>query len=346
MSDTKPIQAAVIGLGRAGWDIHVKRMRGRPEFRVAAVVDFEEGRRQEAAKEFGCATFSDYQSLLQSADAELVVVATTSATHADVSIAALRSGRHVIVEKPMATSVADAERMIEAAKAAGRKLFVHQNYRYNPDSRHLLEVVRSGQPIGRVFEVRIRVLHFARRNDWQTLKKYGGGVINNTGPHFVDMALQLLGSPVKDVWSDLQLINNAGDTEDHVKLLLRGENGRVVDLEIGSSCAFPEPRWTLLGSDGTLVSDGQTSKIKRFDRSKIEPLEVIETPPEGRRYGNDDKLPWEEMEVPSVGKDAGDFYDNVAGVLRRGAKQDITPESVLEVMKVIERAKRGTRFEQ
>jgi hypothetical protein len=55
-------------------------------------------------------------------------------------------------------------------------------------------------------------------------------------------------------------------------------------------------------------------------------------------------LPWEENEVPSVGKAGGDFYDNVYDVLRGTGKQDITPESVLEVMKVIERAKRGTRF--
>lgn len=344
MQNGKPIKAAIVGLGRAGWDIHVRRMRGHQEFQITAVADFEETRRNEAKTEFGCATFTDYKSLLKSADAEMVVVASQSSTHAEIAIAALKSGRHVIVEKPMATSVKDAQRMIAAAKAARRKLCVHQNYRYQPDSRHVLEVVRSGQPIGRVFEIRMRSLDFARRNDWQTLKKYGGGVLNNTGPHFADLALQLLESPVIDQWSDLQLVTDAGDAEDHVKLLLRGRNGRVVDIEICTSCAFPEPKWTLLGSNGTLISDGNTSKIKRYDPTKVKPLKVIETPPVGRKYGNDDVLPWEEYETPSVGKSQGDFYDNVYGVLRHGAKQEVTPESVLEVMKVIERAKRGTRF--
>lgn len=344
MTAVKPINVAVVGLGRAGWSIHVARMRGHPEFQITAVADFERSRRDEAKAEFQCETFEDYKSLLKSADAELVVVASHSSTHAEISCAALKSGRHVVVEKPMSTTVAGAQRMIAAARSAKKKLFVHQNYRYHPDCRHLMEVVQSGEPIGRVFEIRIRILQFARRNDWQTLKKYGGGVLNNTGPHFVDMGLQLLGSPVKDVWADLQLVTDAGDTEDHAKLLIRGKNGRVVDLEICTSCAFPEPKWTLLGSNGTLVSDGKTSKIKRFDPTKVKPLAVDETPPAGRRYGNDDVLPWEEYETPSVGTATGDFYDNVYAVLRDSAKQDITPESVLEVTKVIERAKKGTRI--
>ncbi len=344
MSEVSPIKVAVVGLGRAGWDIHVRRMRGHPEFQITAVADFEESRRNEAKTEFCCATFEDYRSLLKGVDAEVIVVASQSSTHAEISITAMQSGRHVVVEKPMATSLGDAQRMIDASKTSGKKLFVHQNYRYLPDSQYMLQVVQSGEPIGRVFEIRMRNLGFNRRNDWQTLKKFGGGVLNNTGPHFVDMALQLIASPVKDVWSDLQLITDAGDTEDHVKLLIRGENGRVVDIELCTSCAFPETKWTLLGSNGTLVSDGKTSKIKRFDPTKVKPLAVVETPPVNRRYGNDDVLPWEEYETPSVAKSEGDFYDNVFAVVRRAAKQDITPESVLEVMKVIERAKRGTGF--
>jgi predicted dehydrogenase len=344
MSEVKPIKAAVIGLGRAGWDIHVQRMRGRPEFQITAVADFEEARRNEARAEFGCDAYADYQSLLKSANAEVIVVASQSSTHAEITIAALKSGRHVIVEKPMAANLKDAKRMVAAAKASRKKLFVHQNYRFLSDVRHILEVIRSGEPIGRVFEVRMRALYFARRNDWQTLKKFGGGLLNNHGAHFIDTALQLLESPVKDLWADLKLITDAGNTEDHVKLLLRGKNGRVIDIEICTSCAFPETKWTLLGSNGTLVSDGKTSKVKRFDPAKVQPLKVVESPPENRRYGNDDKLPWEEYEMPSVGKDTGDYYDNVVDVLRRGGKQIVTPQQVLDVMTVIERAKKGTKF--
>jgi len=337
MAKIRPIKAAVIGLGRAGWNIHVKRMRGARAFQITAVADREPGRLKEARNEFGCETYTDRQSLLKKADAEVVVVATPSSDHAADSIAALRSGRHVIVEKPMATSVADARKMVRAAKKAGKKLFVHQNYRYQPSILHILEMIRS-KKLGSIFEIRCRVLTFARRNDWQTLAKYGGGALNNTGPHFVDAGLLMLGSPVVEQFSDLKLTTDVGNVEDHAKLVLKGANGRVFDLEISTSCAFREPTWTLLGNCGTLVSDGATSQIKCFDPKKLKKLKVDEAPPSERQYGSGDVLPWKEYETPSVAKKKGDFYDNVVDVLRRRRKQEITPESVVEVIRVIENA--------
>ncbi len=340
----KPIKVAVVGLGRAGWNIHVRRMRGHEEFQITAVADWDPERQQEAADEFGCLTFSDHRRLLREAEAEVVVVATYSNTHSRVAIDALKSGRHVIVEKPMATSVPAAVAMVRAARKARKKLFVHQNYRFTPEVRHLLDVIED-RTIGEVFEARIRILGFSRRNDWQTLQKYGGGVLNNTGPHFVDVALKILGSPVKTVFGDLKLISDVGDAEDHCKVILRGENGRVVDLEISTACAMPEPKWTLLGTQGTLVSDGKVSKIRCFDPRKLGPLHVIETPLPGRIYGNEDVIPWEEREVPSVGRSIGDFYDNVWAVLRERGKMVVTAQDGVDIIKAIQAAKRKSLFQ-
>jgi predicted dehydrogenase len=337
MAKVKPIKAAVIGLGRAGWNIHVNRMRGRPEFQITAVADRVQDRLDEAAAEFGCETYPDRDSLLKNADAELVVVATQSVDHAPDTIAALKSGRHVVVEKPMAVSVAEAKRMAAAATKTGNKLFVHQNYRYNGDVRFIMDTVRE-KTVGNVFEIRCRVLAFSRRNDWQTLTKYGGGVLNNTGPHFVDAGLQMLGAPVVEQFTDMKLVSDAGDAEDHCKLIVKGANGRVYDMLISTSCAFPEPKWTVLGSCGTIVCDGSKAQIKRFDPKKVKKLKVDERPPAARNYGNDDVLPWEEFEVDAVGKDIGDYYDNVVGVLRKRKKQYVTPEQVVEVMRVIDKA--------
>jgi predicted dehydrogenase len=336
-TESTPIKAGVVGLGRAGWDIHVARMREDDRFQITAVSDLQEERRQEAAKEFGCATFGSIDELLKSADCEVVVVASQSADHAPHTIAALQSGRHVIVEKPMSLNVAEADQMIEAAEKSGKKLFVHQNYRYHSDVRHIQEIIQSGL-LGRVFEIRMRGLSFRRRNDWQTLQKYGGGNLNNTCPHFIDAALLLLESPVQRLFTDLQLTTDVGDADDHAKIVLKGENGGVIDLEVSTSCAFTEPKWTVLGTAGTLRSDGKTSEIKYFDPAELQPLEVTEAPPEGRKYGNEDVLPWKEETRPSVGEVPTDFYDNVHSVLRENGKMDITPEEVREVMRVIETA--------
>ena len=338
-----PIKAAVIGLGRSGWDIHVHRMRGDERFQIAAVADFLPERREQAEAEFGCAVFSDHKGLLKAADAELVVVSSYSFTHASIATEALSSGRHVLVEKPIAMNTTQVDRMAAARDAAGKKLFVFFNYRYTKDARHIKEVMTSGL-IGDVFEIRIRLLGFSRRNDWQTQRAYGGGVLNNTCPHFLDLALRLLEAPVVETFSDLKLISDVGDVEDHVKLVLSGANGRIVDLEVSTSCAFSEPKWTLLGTCGTLTSDGKTSQIKHFDPNKLGNLSVIKGPAVGRRYGNDDQIPWEEKTVPSEGAVPYDLYDNVYAVLREGAEQDILLDEAREVVRITEAARKKSGF--
>src|SRR4051794_14171490 len=117
---------AVVGLGRAGWGIHVHQLRGRQDARVVAVVDPVESRRDEAVAEFGCKAYTTLNRVLKHDDVDVVVIATPSAAHALETTKSLRAGKHVIVEKPMATSLAEADRMIAAAEETGRKLFVHQ----------------------------------------------------------------------------------------------------------------------------------------------------------------------------------------------------------------------------
>ncbi len=332
-----PITVGVVGLGRAGWNIHVDRMRGDRRFKITAVADLQPERRREAQEEFGCATFETIEQLLAEATCELVVIASQSVDHAPHTIAVLDSGRHVIVEKPMALDTAEATRMIEAAIGSGKILFPHQNYRYHQDIRHIQEVIASGI-LGRVFEVRIRVLKFSRRNDWQTLKKFGGGNLNNTCPHFIDAALLFLDSPIQRMFTDLQLTTDVGDADDHTKIILKGESGRVIDIEVSTSCAFTEPKWTVLGTAGTLRSDGKISQLKYFDPATLAPLEVDEAPPSGRAYGNGEVLPWQEESRPSTSNSTGDFYDNVFAALRCDVAPDITPEQVREVIRVIETA--------
>ncbi len=343
-----PLRVAVIGLGRAGWDIHVNHLKGRTDFALAACVDPLADRRAQAEGELKVKTFPDLKSLLRAKLADLVVVATRSVDHAPDSIAALKSGCHVVCEKPMATTLKDTDRMIAAAKAAKRQLFIHQNYRWHDDSRHLREIIDS-KVLGDVYEIRARWIGYARRNDWQTLRKNGGGVLNNTGPHLVDTMLQLLDAPCVNVWSDLKHLKDAGDCEDHVKLILRGKNGRVCDLEVSTAVALPSPKWTLLGTAGAMTSDGTTSKLRYFDPARAPALKAVDGAVPGRKYGvvgTKDELPWvEETRPTKPTAPGGNFYDNVAGVLLRGEKMIVTPPQAREIMRVIGVAKKGTPFE-
>ncbi len=339
----KPLKVGVIGLGRSGYNIHIKRMRGDDRFEISAVSDFIPERMEEVNAEFGSAMYGDYKEMLKECDCDVVVVATYSHTHAPVAKEVLKAGYHCICEKPIADSVQMARSVVTAAEKAKKKVMFHHNRHFLPDALHLKDII-DRKVIGDVFEIRMRALGFSRRNDWQTFQKFDGGVLNNTCPHFIETGLELLDAPVKDIFCDLKHMAAAGDAEDHVKVILRGENGRVYDMEVSSVCKFSEPMWTVLGSCGTLVSDGKESTIEYFDPKKLQPLEAVETPTDGRTYANDDKIPWKKKTVKSVGPDIGDFYDNVWAVLRERRKMIVPPERALEVVRVTQACKRMSGF--
>ena len=340
-----PIRYAVVGLGRAGWNIHISQLRGRADARIVAVADPVEERRSEAAAEFTCQTYPTLAKLLKQDDVEVVIIATPSAQHASETKKALRAGRHVVLEKPMATSVAEADGIIKVVNETGRQLFIHQNYRFFPEFRHLKDVVES-KLIGDLFHIRFWMCGFNRRNDWQTLAKNGGGLLNNHTVHFLDQVLQLLPGKVTQVMSHLRQIASAGDVEDHVKALLRTDAGATADLEVSmaENVAGPVPKWVFCGTHGTLTHDGTRSTIRWFDPSQVRPLEVVDGPAHDRKYGNEDKLPWQERVVDAPPGDQNGFYDNVYGVLKRGEPMVITAESVREVMRVIAMIRKGTKF--
>ncbi|MEX0885537.1 MAG: Gfo/Idh/MocA family oxidoreductase [Phycisphaeraceae bacterium] len=347
MSETRPIRYGIVGLGRAGWNIHVRHLRDRDDAVVAAVVDPEPERCAEAKAEFDCACYESLDELIADDSIDVVVVATPSHLHASDSIAAMRAGKDVVVEKPMALDLDEADTILSAWRETGKHLFVHQSRRFTNEYWHLKHVIDSGQ-IGRVYHIRAYMSRFARRNDWQTLRKFGGGLLNNHGSHFLDMLLQLIDSPVRDVWGDLKQVASAGDVEDHVKALLRGENGTTIDMEISTAQNIDPalPTWILCGTHGTLTCSGKESTIRWFDPDKVAPLEVDTGPAAGRSYTNDDKLPWQEETVPAKGPTRLSFYDNVTGVLRRGEAMHVTPESVRELIRVVAEIRRGSGFEE
>jgi scyllo-inositol 2-dehydrogenase (NADP+) len=339
---SKQIKVAVVALGRAGWNIHVNGLKNRPDFQIVAVVDREASRREEAVQELSCEAYEDIESLLAKTDAELVVVATPNTFHEDDAIKVLESGRHCVLEKPIAMTYAGAVRVAEAAKSSGKQLFVHHQHLFGPEYVFMREVVDSGI-LGDVFEMRLNWVGYSRRNDWQTLKKNGGGHLNNHGPHALTVVVALLESKIKNIAATVKHIKNAGDADDHSHLFIQAENGRTADVFLSTCCALPLPKTIILGSTGTMICpDTTTAKLRYYDGTKVPKLEVIDGPAEGRKYGNSDVLPWQEEErTIALPENAPTFYDNVAGVLLRGETLVVTPESALEVTRAIEWATTG-----
>ncbi|MGQ9813626.1 MAG: Gfo/Idh/MocA family protein [Candidatus Roseilinea sp.] len=346
-----PIKIAIAGIGRAGWGMHCPELdKRRDKFVIVAACDVLPERGAMMRDRYGCRAYTDFDALLNDPDVELVSIATPTLLHVPQAVRALQADKHVFLEKPIALTMADAETLRDAATHSAGRLFFRHNRRFEPAFTHIREIMASGV-LGWVYEIKLRRNGYQRRSDWQTLLACGGGQLNNWGPHIIDHALRLLESPVAGLWRDLKRIAAVGDAEDHVKIVLTGENGRVIDLEISGGAALSEPEYVVLGDRGALICQGDTITLKHLpaDYAPPEAQASADTPGMDYGFGKGGPLPWitRTMPVgPSAPCDIDSIWDHLYAALREGAPFPITMDEAFEVVKVIEAARQGTPFER
>jgi predicted dehydrogenase len=196
MSD-QPVRVGVIGAGVG--QAHLAAYAALPEVECVGLADLNEERARAVAATYGVPEiYQDYRNLLARTDLDAVSVCLPNALHAPVTIAALQHGKHVLVEKPMARTVAEAAAMIAAAEAAERILMVSFNYRYRADVQWLKQHIERGA-LGRLYYAKA---HWMRRSgiprlgSWFVSKEQaGGGPLIDLGVHVLDLALYLMGEP-------------------------------------------------------------------------------------------------------------------------------------------------------
>lgn len=339
----KAIKVAIAGLGRSGWNMHAMALEQLPQYYlISAVTDADEQRLHEARERFGCETFSTFTELLAS-DAELITIASPSPFHAEQSIAALKAGKHVNVEKPMARNAQEAEAMIAAAKSAGRILTVNQNYRYRSYFRKMTEVMASGK-LGSIIQIRIAIQHFSRRWDWQTLKANNGGILTNHGAHVLDWLLGHFQDEDPEVFCHmLNTSHYAGDADSHSKIIIRPKDGPLLDVELSHANAYPQDSYSILGSLGSLSGSNKQLRWKYYDPSREKTLELDPNPSSDRSYNSENLHFTEESIVFSErpNEDMLLLYTELYGTLRENKTLAISPESVKRQMKLMDACRRS-----
>ena len=349
MNEMQPIHVGIAGLGRAGWAMHRKEIEGSGgRFRIVAACDVIGERAARLSEAVGCAVRATVGELIADPAVELVDIATRSPDHVPHALAALEAGKNVFLEKPISLTKAGAERLRAAAGRSKGNLYIRHNRRFEPAFRHIQEIIASGI-LGWVYEIKLRRNGYQRRADWQTIIASGGGQLLNWGPHIVDHALMFLESPVADMWSDLKRIAAVGDAEDHLKIVLKGANGRVVDMEISGGSALREPEYIVSGAKGALRCEGNTIALRYIDPEAV--LSEIAadngTPPQEGGFGNREEVAWIEREIPvepSDESDTTDIWRYLYEAIREGKPYPITLDQAVAVMEVIDRAKAGTPF--
>ncbi len=359
-TSSSPVRVAIAGLGRSGWSIHARLLAEQPErFTVVAVQDHLAGRCAEAEQRFGCRSHVEFDDLLADAEVELVVVAVPSHLHAPYAIAALESGRHVVGEKPMATSLKEAERMVAVRDATGRLLSVFQNWRFRPELQKVLAIAGAGE-LGRLVQVRLVNHGFGRRWDWQTLRRFGGGSLNNTGAHLIDAALTLFGPGEPRVLYVSDCVQTLGDAEDHLKVVLTPDPADAhaaaaptIDIEITSTCAYEQPMLHVMGSEGGLVG-GNGELTWRCVRPGSRPERQLSTEPTGDRSYNREQVDWVEQrwtldEAKAAGAPEAEgearYYRELFGAIRHGGPLPVTAEQVLRQMRIMEECRRQSTLD-
>lgn len=265
----KKIRVGILGLGRAGRNMHAPEIALFPDFyEIVAGCDHAADRRENLPEQFKNAKiYASYPEMLADPDLDMITIATRNDDHTPQALLALQAGKAVVVDKPFATTMEQADALLQASKQYPGKLFFRFNRRFESPFLMMQEVLKSGI-LGEISMIKIhRHPGYVRRFDWQTLTEFHGGLFNNWGPHFVDQGLQLLNSPVKDLWCNLAHIVGGGDADDQVKLVLVGENNCVVDIEISTILTIHGNLYEIWGSRGSLVipADGQRLKLRYLD---------------------------------------------------------------------------------
>ena len=345
MATAEPIRLGVLGLGRAGYGMIAREVQGRERlFRAVAGCDLVPEKRKRFADAYGCATYERMEDLLADASVELVVVATRSSDHADHAARALKAGKAVLLEKPMSVTYAEAKRLVALAKRLKGRLFIRHNRRFEPPFMHIREIIASGI-LGEVVEVKLSRTSFARRDDWQTILEFGGGQLLNWGPHIVEHGLRLLEAPVASQWSALRRIAAVGDAEDHLKIVLVGTNGRIVDIEISGGAAIKTPEYVIWGTRGGLQCTGDQIALRYLDpKVRLAPRKAERGDP-GPTFGTPEELPWMEETIQANPSSPTDIWQELYAAVREGKRFPISLEQALEVMKVITASRRGTPFQ-
>lgn len=335
----KKLRTAVIGLGRIGWAFHVPKIAANDGFELVAAVDTNVERLEEFKEKYGGNGYTDLKEMLDAENPDLVVIASPTHLHKEQAVIAMEHGADVFCDKPVAKSIDEVHEMDEAAKRFGRKLMVYQPHRATAVANTLKKILEDGK-IGPVYMVKRANSGYSRRNDWQSLKQYGGGMLNNYGAHFIDQLRYIIGEDLSIVTCMCDCVATLGDADDVVKILMKSESGITMDLDINQATAYPVTGWTVFGKYGTIFAQEEGAnefKVKYIIPEECPPIELQNSlAAAGRKYSQDPPLPWHEEIIPVEADNAIDFYNKCYEYFALDMEAFVPFEQTVKLMTLID----------
>ena len=338
------IRIGIIGFGYMG-AFHLEKAKRFDDMQVVCAFDTAKEKRQKAA-EAGMRAYDNLEDFLKE-ELELAVICTPNQWHAQYAIAAMKSGKHVLCEKPAVMSVKELEEVIRVSEETGKFYTVHQQRRFDPDYRVVRDVIRSGE-IGRVSTIESRVL--GERGvcfGWRADPESGGGMLYDWGVHLIDQILQLY--PEEKVTSIyariLSVLTPAVD--DLFEVTMNLSNGVCARVNVGTFALQKLPRWFVFGDRGTLKLDdfsGTAGGAARI-RGNVEGFDSVlgqKSLGPSRTMAPLKPEYLEKLELPKEEDMTMAYWEQLHEAILGKAEPLVTTGQILRQMKIVETAFRSS----
>ncbi len=350
MSISSPLRIAIIGYGVAGAFFHAPLIAATAGMVVTAIVTSNPDRQKQAQRDFPEAT------ILSSADAiwqnpgsyDAVVIATPNRFHLPLGLAAMEAGLAVVIDKPMAVSVADADQLIAASKRTGQLLTVFQNRRWDNDFLTVKRLINDApELLGKIIRFESRFERYRPTPRWGSWREQahpdeGGGVLFDLGSHLIDQALQLFGQPLS-VYAEINKRRAEVTVDDDTFVALEFSHGVNAHLWMSTVVPIPGPRMRISGLCGAYEKWGLDPQ-EDWLRAGLRPgdrgwgMELKEHRGKLMTHANGVIL---DSPVEMVPGSYEQFYVLLREALLTGSPPPVNPEEALSSLKVIAAAQQS-----
>ena len=327
---------AIIGYGgMGGW--HTRLAARVEEMELLGVYDIKP-ERNALAVENGLYAYESLEALLADERVEVVTVAIPNHIHKDMCIRAMRAGKHVVCEKPVALSSQELQEMIDVSKECGVIFTVHQNRRWDEDWR-TVKYMYDHNTLGKIFRIESRV-HGSRGipGDWRNQKECGGGMVLDWGVHLLDQIMQMVDKKIVSIYATLSYVTNE-NCDDGFTVTITFEDGLVVVVEVGTSNFINLPRWYVLGENGSAViedfqQDGKIVMVSDWEKRDAVPVVTAAGLTKTMAPRTSETI--QEYPLPKQTADIRDYYRNICKAIRGEEEQLIKHHELMRVMKLME----------
>lgn len=298
----KKMNVAVIGCGRISYKGIDAILSNKEELQLAATCDpieekavakknqYIEGLQEKAEVN----VYKDYKDMLEKEEIDLVYIATESGYHPAIAMDCMNKGKHVIVEKPMALSIKDADDMIACAKKNNVKLCVSHQNRFNAAIQKLRKEVEADR-FGRMVNGTARILWNRNRGyyeqaPWRGTYELDGGTLMNQCIHNIDLLQWMMCSEVDSVYAQCDTFLRGIDAEDFGAIIIRFKNGAIGIVE-GSACVYPknlEETLSVFGEKATVCIGGLA--VNKIETWRVEGSEETEEEVLAEQEGDPDSV--------------------------------------------------------